>query len=334
METHLLSPDRDAFETVILADSTSSDSAFILANTLPASLTEIREQHIIPVYSKDNEPLISHGDFVDAAVDTVCRLFRHETVLEPAVRVSHPVKGRIPQARNKPAKELFDWEKTLYYERAAFVIEIPSIHETIDGNPLSLTVGGVKAYNMDSLHQKKGTDEHFKVFIGFQNKVCTNLCVWSDGYVADLRVKSIDQLIQGVEKLISDYQAQAQLTMLAQLTDYYLSEKQFAQLIGRCKLYQYLPTAFKREIPLLLLGDQQLGVIARDYYQDQSFCRQQDGTISLWRVYNLLTGAVKSSYIDTFLDRNVNAFDLTTGILRSLQGLQTSQGNGYGWFLH
>ncbi|WP_229311424.1 DUF3871 family protein [Larkinella rosea] len=49
----------------------------------------------------------------------------------------------------------------------------------------------------------------------------------------------------------------------------------------------------------------------------------------LWKLYNLFTGAVKSSYIDTFLDRNVNSLELTGGILKSLQGLHASQG----WFL-
>ncbi|MFD2573783.1 DUF3871 family protein [Spirosoma soli] len=327
METQLMRHELDALEAVVLSDGVSSDSAFITANTLPASLTEMQQHHIIPVYSKDNEPLISHGEFIEATMEVVYQLFPGETVLEPAVRVSHPVKGRIPQARNKPAKDLQEWEKTLYYERAAFVIEIPTIHDNIGGNPLSLTVGGVKAYNMDSLHQKKGVDEHFKVFIGFQNKVCTNLCVWSDGYVADLRVKSVDQLAKAIADLISRYRAEHQLQVLAQLTNYYLTESQFAQLMGRCRLYQFLPTAAKREVPPLLLGDQQFSTIARDYYRDGSFCRQEDGSISLWRVYNLFTGAVKSSYIDTFLDRNVNAFDLTSGLL------QTVQGDRNNWFL-
>jgi hypothetical protein len=327
MENHLLRPDSDAFEAVVLSDRTSSSSAFIEANTQVCSLYDIQEHHIIPVYSKDNEPLISYGDFVNATIESVYRVFSRETILDPAIRVSHPVKGRIPQARNKPAKDLFEWEKTIYYERAAFVIEIPSIQDTVGGNPLSLTVGGVKAYNMDSLHQKKGADEHFKVFIGFQNKVCTNLCVASDGYVGNLRVKSVDQLIKAITDLISCYQAEKHLQTMAQLTDYSLSESQFAQLMGRCRLYQFLPPAAKKDIPLLLLGDQQFGPIARDYYRDTSFCRLDDGSISLWKVYNLFTGAVKSSYIDTFMDRNVNAFDLT----RSL--MQTVQSGGTNWFL-
>jgi hypothetical protein len=76
----------------------------------------------------------------------------------------------------------------------AFIIEIPSIANDIDGNRLSLTVGGVKAYNLDNLYNRKGADEHFKVFIGFQNSVCTNLCVWTDGLLGDLKVKNGSQL--------------------------------------------------------------------------------------------------------------------------------------------
>ncbi|AUD07142.1 hypothetical protein CWM47_03075 [Spirosoma pollinicola] len=320
----------EPLKATVINEAPSSEGAFILANTLPTSLKEIQEHHIIPVYSKDNEPLISHCDFIEAAVETVQRLFPFETILNPAIRISHPIKGRIPSARNKPAKDLEDWEKTLYYERAAFAIEIPSLNETIDGNTLSLTIGGVKAYNLDSLHQKKGVDEHFKLFIGFQNKVCTNLCVWSDGYVSDLRVKSIDQLTKAIIDLVVRYQAEKQLQALSQLTDYYLTEHQFAQFIGRCRLYQYLPQVQRSEIQLLLMGDQQVSCIARDYYRDQSFCRMPDGTINLWRLYNLFTGAIKSSYIDTYLDRNVNSFALVNGLLQSLQGLQTPQN----WFLN
>ena len=35
-----------------------------------------------------------------------------------------------------------------------------------------------------------------------------------------------------------------------------------------------------------------------------------DGEINLWRLYNLFTGANKSSYIDRLLDRGVNASSL------------------------
>ncbi len=110
----------------------SSSSAFIGANTIEVNLQEIQRQHIIPVFSKDNEPLISHGDFIQTTYDVINHCFKGEDILSPSIRVSHPIKGRTPEARYKPANQLEDHEKTIYYERAMFVFEIPSIQRTID----------------------------------------------------------------------------------------------------------------------------------------------------------------------------------------------------------
>lgn len=51
------------------------------------------------------------------------RYLSGETILEPTVRLSHPITGRIPEAKDKPARELLEHEKTLFYERMAFLIE-------------------------------------------------------------------------------------------------------------------------------------------------------------------------------------------------------------------
>ena len=58
--------------------------------------------------------------------------------------MSHVIKGRIPEAIHKPANQLLESDKTIYYERCAFVIEIPTIYETVNGNRLTLTIGGVR----------------------------------------------------------------------------------------------------------------------------------------------------------------------------------------------
>ena len=60
----------------------------------------------------------------------------------------------------------------------------------------------------------------------------------------------------------------------------------------------------------MMFGESQLNSICNDYYRDKTFCRNDDGSINLWKLFNLFTGANKSSYIDTFLDRSVNAFQL------------------------
>lgn len=305
----------------------SNEQAFIMANTIASSKEEMKQHHVIPVFIKDNEPVISHTDFIDVAQEAVASIYQRETILKPSVRLSHPIKGRIPEAKDKPAKDLLSHERTIYYERMAFVIEIATVQENVSGNVLKLMVGGVKAYNQDNLYSKKGADEHFKVFVGFQNTVCTNLCVWSDGYVADLKVKDAAQLKTAILKMLYEYDMHQQLNFLHSLDNYSLTEKQFAQLMGRCRLYQHLSYQQKQEIPAIALSDTQLNAVAKDYYRDGSFCRDTQGNINLWRLYNLFTGANKSSYIDTFLDRTVNA---TTFIGSLKHAIVHKQDN---WFL-
>lgn len=306
----------------------SSSSAFIGANTIEVNLQEIQRQHIIPVFSKDNEPLISHGDFIQTTYDVINHCFKGEDILSPSIRVSHPIKGRTPEARYKPASQLEDHERTIYYERAMFVFEIPSIQRTIDGQTLSLTIGGVKCYGDDKLNNKKGTAEHFKIFIGFSVKVCSNLCVWSDGAQVKLVVKSQGELMDAIMSMISYYNPESHLRAMQRFTEHNLTEAQFAQVLGRARLYNYLPNDVKKQIPPLLFTDTQLGSVAKDYFLDQSFCRNDAGDINLWRMYNLFTGANKSSYVDSFLERSVNAFEFTHQLQSGLAGGSTN------WYLN
>jgi hypothetical protein len=310
-------------------ESVSTSQPFIDANTIESSLHELMHEHIIPVFIKDNEPVISHSEFINTTYDCVKEIFSNEIINTPSVRVSHPVKGRIPDARNKPAAELQEHEKTLYYERMAFCIELPSVQEEfIDGNILSLVVGGVKAYNLDNLYAKKGTDEHFKVFIGFKNSVCCNLKIWTDGYSSDIRVSSLGQLKACILDLLQRYNAGFHIHQMQQLSNYTLTEQQFANILGKARMYPHLPKALQNKISPLLFGDTQLGAVCKDYYKDDSFCRDNDGNIDLWRLYNLFTGANKSSYIDSFIDKSVNAYHFVEQIRLALEQKQTN------WFLN
>lgn len=288
--------------------------SFIVANTIEGSLNEIKDSHIIPVFTKDNETLISHTDFIETVGEITKSVYSNEEISKPQIRLSHPVKGRVPEAKDKPAHELKEWEKTLYYERMMFVQEIPGIRDIIDGNELSLTVGGVKAYNQDNLYSRSLCDQHFKVFIGFQNKVCTNLCIWTDGYMNDIKVRSLGQLKACIRSLIEAYNSNYHLSQLKRLTEHSITEQQFANLVGRCRMYQHLPAELKSDIPPILFGDQQIGTVVKDFYREDSFCRDEKGNINLWRLYNLFTSANKSTYIDSFLDRSVNAFQFAEQI--------------------
>ena len=297
-------------------------------NTENVSLSHLKEDCIIPVFTKDNEITLSHQEFIETVLEAVSQVFGNETIESPEIRTSHLIRGRTPDALHVPAKELLDHQKTMYYERMAFCIKIPSITQDVGGNRLELTIGGVRAYNQENLYNKK-TYEKFKFFIGFKNMVCCNLCISTDGYQSEIKAMSNYDLLEKVKLTMQQYKMEEHIATLKNLNNFQLSEREFAQIIGKSKLYNYLPKNEKAHIPELLLNDGHINAVAKDYYNDESFCRDVNGDINLWKFYNLLTGSNKSSYIDTFLDRGVNAFDFSKGISNAL----SDSNSNYSWFL-
>ena len=312
---------------VAIGPATSSDSNFIQANTIIINEDDLRRKCHVPSYAKDLESTISHSEFLDAVLYASQGYFKHEVILQPAIRCSHEIRGRTPDAIGKPVALLRPEDQTLFYQRMAFSIEIPSINETVNGNSLNLSIVGVRSYNLDNLNGKK-KEESFKVAIGFVNKVCCNLCVWTNGFLIDLKARSVTEIVQEAYSLFASYRPEVQLQAMTEFNDYYLTERQFAQLVGRSRLYQFLNPKDKKEIPEVIpLMDSQVSTMARDYYSDKSFCRTSEGNINLWKLYNLMTGSLKSSYIDTWLDRNVASASFVEGVQRSLQTGTTH------WFL-
>ena len=300
-----------------------NNKVFIQSNTIECPLDEMRNTHSIPVWLKDSEQMISHVDFIELTSKIVKDRFHGEKISNPIIRVSHPLKGKVASARDKPTHLLRDDEKTLSYERCMFCIEIPSITSEVGGSTLSLVVGGVKSFSEDNLYQRSGGDQHFRFFIGFENRVCTNLNIWSDGYSGLLTVKDTEHLYLAVNSIILRYNSGHHLFHLRNLAEHSITESEFAHLVGRCRIYQNLPNHIKKDVPEILLTDTQLNMVVRDYYRDKSFCRR----ISLWNVYNLLTGCNKTSYINDFVDRSVNAYNFIEQIRWALEGKTES------WYL-
>lgn len=306
---------------------TSSNRSFIEANTKGVTLEHLKNDCIIPVFAKDNESTVSHYEFIKKTKEIAQDLFPEFQVAEPNIRISHQIKGRIPSAIGKPAKELKEHEKTLYYERCAFVIEIPEVVENVNGNNLTLTIGGVRAYNQENLFSRK-SPEKFKVFIGFKNMVCTNLCISTDGLADQIRVNSTQQLSDEVEQLLHNYDREKHLGMMERMSGYALTEKEFAHFIGKLRMYPHLKKAELNRLYPVSLNDGQVNTVVKNYYNDPSFKRSEDGSINLWKLYNLFTEANKSSYIDNNFERNTNAYELINNLANSLQNQSPN------WFLH
>ena len=315
-----------AEEAVIVEEAPKNVKHFIEANTEEATLNHLQHECITPVFSKDNELTINHAAFIETIQEAASSFFNGETIDTPEIRVSHVIKGRIPEAIRKPANQLLESDKTIYYERAAFSIDIPTIYETIGGNKLNLSIVGVRAYNQMNLYSKK-SPEVFRLAIGFKNQVCCNMCIFTDGYKEDLRVSNTSELYRSALELFNNYNPAKHLHLMQQLGNTSMSEHQFCQILGKMRLYQCLPSGYQKSLPRMLLTDTQINSVAKAYINDENFS-SFGNDLNMWKFYNLLTGANKSSYIDSFLDRSLNATEMAVGINAALHGDER-----YQWFI-
>lgn len=317
-----------AEEAVIVEEITTTKNAkhFIEANTEEATLNHLQHECITPVFSKDNELTINHAAFIETIQDAANSFFSGETIDTPEIRVSHVIKGRIPEAVRKPANQLLESDKTIYYERATFSIDIPTIYETVEGNKLNLSIVGVRAYNQMNLYSKK-SPELFKLAIGFKNQVCCNMCIFTNGYKDELRVSNTAELYRSALELFNSYNPAKHLHLMQSLGNTSMSEHQFCQILGKMRLYQCLPNGYQKRLPRMLLTDTQINSVAKAYINDENF-GSFGNDLNMWKFYNLLTGANKSSYIDSFLDRSLNATEMAVGINSALHGDEK-----YQWFI-
>jgi hypothetical protein len=307
-----------------VVSSISNNNKFIEANTQEVTLSHLRQDCVIPVFAKDNESTIPHFEFISAVRSVTQELFPEGTVMMPNIRTSHVIKGRIPSAIGKPAKELLEHEKTIYYERMAFMMEIPHVHAYINNQKLNLTVGGVRSYSEQNLFSKKSI-EKFKIFIGYKNMVCCNLCIATDGLKDDLRVSSVEELKSKTQELFLNYKQEEHVDNMNTLKDFIINDEQMAHLLGKMKIYNHLSKDKKQGVFDLNITDSQINTIVKNYIDDEHFRADDDGYINLWNLYNLFTESSKSNYIDNFLSRNSNTYEF----VNHLRGALQTQENNY-----
>lgn len=302
---------------------------FIESNTQAMSLAEIADKCIVPTFS-DNSLTISHQDFCGAVYKAAENVFGALTPIE--CRVSHPINGRIPTALNKKAQDLADNEKTIYYQRLAWIAKVANLTRNINGQEIHLTIGGVRAYSEDKLYNRPSALK-FKIFVGWQVRVCSNLMLQTNGFSGTIDCMTNADIHQKALELFSSFNPEKDnnLNTLAELQDTRMTEEQFCHILGRLRLYQALPLAQQREIPQVILGDQAINEVTRQYVSNPNFGRKTgDDGISTWDFMQLLTEAAKGSYIDRWLDRNANCIEFATGIRKALR----YEDSEFDWFLN
>jgi len=318
---------QDVEDAVLITEPMQKRSPFIEANTEEVTIDHLKNDCIIPTFAKDNEVCISHQSFIESVYEATRDFYHGETVCPPDIRVSHVVKGRIPEAINKRVDQLLESDKTMYYERMIFNIEIPTIHQEVNGNHLNLSITGCKSYGRDNLGGKM-TAQKFSIAVGFLNLACTNQCLSTDGYKEEVKATGPSDLYQFTLDLFSQYNVAKHIHLMQSLGNTMLDEHQFCQILGRMRLYNYLPQHQQKGLPRLLITDSQINNVAKQYIHDENFAGT-NGEISMWKFYNLITGANKNSYLDSFLSRSANATEISQGLTEALN----HKDEAYSWFI-
>ena len=324
--------DQDIVEAEVINDEEWDENDnppnFIESNTHAITLEELTTKNIIPTFS-DNSLTISHQNFIGAVTKVAEQVFGEMTV--PELRVSHPIIGRIPSAQHKKASELADEEKTVFYQRMAFCTHVKNLTKTINGQTVHLCIGGVRAYNEDKLYNRASTMK-FKIFVGWQVRVCSNLCLTCDGFSGTIECMTEADIMQKSLELFSSFNPNKEntLRLLENLHLTSISEELFCKIIGRMRLYQNLPIEEQKKLPLLTIGDQAVNAMVKNYVTNPNFGKNA-GEVTCWNLLQFANEAVKSSYIDKWLERNQNCTDFAIGIQKAINGEDTE---GYSWFLN
>tara|TARA_R110002050_G_scaffold30673_2_gene78440 strand:+ start:3021 stop:3392 length:372 start_codon:yes stop_codon:yes gene_type:complete len=102
----------------------------------------------------------------------------------------------------------------------------------------------------------------------------------------------LHELSFAIFNLLNEFEPARQINFLRTFGNYELTESQFAYLLGKARMYQHLPPKMKSGLQPFPLSDTQVGSVSREYYMDDTFSRNENGSIDLWRLYNLFTGAI------------------------------------------
>ena len=327
----LVIPSDDIEEAVVLEETDPDNHPnFIESNTSAITLEELSEKSIVPTFA-DNTLTVSHQSFIGSVMEAGKSVFGDLTPVE--IRVSHQINGRVPSALQKKASELTDDEKTVYYQRMAFVCHVVGLSRTINNQPVHLTIGGVRAYNEDKLYGRQAPLK-YKIFVGWQVRVCSNLCLSCSGFTGNIECMTTSDIKEKALELFNGFDPvkDDELRTLEALGNTSITEEQFCKIIGRLRLYQALPNTTKTELalPTITVGDQAVNSVVRGYVENPNFRKEAGSdTITLWQMLQYFTEAVKQTYIDKWLDREKESVDFVYGIQRALEGTNPE----YAWFL-
>lgn len=305
----------------------ASEVHFIESNTSSVSYQDLQND-LIPTYAT-GESVIYHTNFIEEIQMAMADVFHGESFGLPTIRCSHKIEGRKPEAKFKSKDQIQPSDLTRFWQRAAFCIEIPSITTNICGEPVVLTVGGTSSLHDVNLFSKRSS-RHFSYFVSFKCRICSNQMINIQYGLKD-RVEcfSPGDIYSGAVQLFSQFNIERDIQALSALGNVRITSDQFATLVGKLRLLSVLPTAAKKQLPSIELGDGQVLEACRNFVNGHFGLQDGQDSINGFELLNCFNAAAKNSYIHNYCAKVANCVTLTTGVCESIAGTS----HEYDWFL-
>lgn len=182
---------------------------FIEGPSNEISMLDLTTKNIIPTFG-DNSLTISHQKFIETTRKAAEVIFGNGNVTPAEARVSHPICGRVPSAQHK--KVVSDDEKTIFFSRLAWIAHITTMNTKINGQQVSLTIGGTRSYHEDKLYARQNP-QHFRIFIGFRVRVCSNMMLTCDGVSESLLCMTEADIFQHALQLFQHFNEVMEATL-------------------------------------------------------------------------------------------------------------------------
>ena len=302
---------------------------FIESNTNAISLEDLTTKCIVPTFA-DMSLTISHQSGIACICKAAESIWGELTPVE--IRVSHPIHGRTHDALYLKESELKPEQKTLFYQRMAFIAHVKGMTRSICGQEVMLTIGATRSYHEDKLYGRKSPMK-WQLFCDWAVRCCSNQLVLA-GYGGTVECLTEADLYQQAYLLFSRFahNQEDELHTLENLNNTVLTEDVLCSIWGRLRLYQFLSTEQKTDLPEVILGDQIINNSVKQYCSNPNFGKKPGEEITCWNLAQYLTEGVKAgSYIDRFAERMQNALTFSIGIQKALAG--DPAGLAYRWFL-
>ena len=151
------------------------------------------------------------------------------------------------------------------------------------------------------------------------------MCIFTNGYKDDLRVSNTTELYRAALELFNNYNP-ANILSDAAIRQHFHEWTPVRTDYRQDATLPMLANRLSKALPRMLLTDTQINSVAKAYIHDDNF-GSFGSELNMWKFYNLLTGANKSSYIDSFLDRSLMLLKWQLESMRLYMGMSVTNGS-------